>query len=107
MGGMIALKEIKQDPQYLGRLCREILERVGVRENIRIRVNAQELQAAGSLKDDLEAALGKLTNISIEASSDVARFGCVVETDWNSVDATLERQMTGVREALLPDEGSP
>lgn len=103
IAGMIALKEVKQDPEYVTRLCREILERVGVRENIRIRVSPERIAAAGALKEGLEAQLGKLNNLSIEASPEVKSEGCQVETDWNSIDATFERQLAGVRAALIPD----
>jgi flagellar assembly protein FliH len=106
IAGMIALKEIKQDPQYMTRLCREIIERVGVRENIRVRVNPNVLQGTQTLKEDLEATLGKLNNFSVEASPEVDIAGCQVETDWNSLDATLEQQLAGIRAALLPGEGS-
>jgi flagellar biosynthesis/type III secretory pathway protein FliH len=106
IAGMIALKEIKQDPEYLIRLCRELLERVGVRENIRVRVNARQLKAAAALKAGLEAQLGTLQNFSVETSEDAQDEGCHLETDWNSIDATFERQLAGIRAALIPEEAA-
>jgi flagellar biosynthesis/type III secretory pathway protein FliH len=106
IAGMIALNEIKQDPDYLVRLCREIIERVGVRENIRIRVNPAMLQSTLNLKESLEAALGKMSNFAIEPSAEVGDEGCQVETEWNSVDATLEQQLAGIRAALFPGENN-
>ncbi len=103
VAGMVALKEIKQDPQYLTRLCREMIDRVGVRENIRIRVHPDKLAAAAALKGDLEQIFGKLTNLSVDPSPDIMGEGCQVETEWNSIDATFERQLEGVRAALFAD----
>lgn len=106
IAGMIAVKEVKQDPEYLARLCREIIERVGVRENIRVRVNPAMLQATVNLKEGLEASLGKLNNFAVEPSAEVGDEGCQIDTEWNSVDATLEQQLAGVRAALFPGESS-
>jgi flagellar biosynthesis/type III secretory pathway protein FliH len=101
VASMIALKEVGQDRDYVKRICVDIIEKTGVRENIRIRINPGQVQIAGVLKTGLEEYFGKLNNLSIEASPDVPTHGCIVDTQWNSIDATLERQLSGVREALL------
>jgi flagellar assembly protein FliH len=97
----VLLRELATDREYLLRLARELVVRVGVRENIRIRLHPEDLATAGSLKEGLEAAIGRLENLSVEASSQVERGGCQVETDWNAMGATLDGQLTAIHEALL------
>jgi flagellar assembly protein FliH len=101
MAKMVTLKELATDRDYLVRLSRELIERIGVRENIRIRIHPEDAKTADIIKPGLEAALGALKNLSIEASPQVKRGGCIVETEWNAIDASLDRQFEGIREALI------
>lgn len=97
----VALKELATDREYIVRLARELIERVGVRENIRIRIHPDDAATAEILKPGLEAHLGTLKNVTIEASPQVKRGGCMVETDWNAIDASLETQFHGLHDALV------
>ncbi len=103
---MILLRELSIDKQYVLRLARELIERVGVRENITLRLNEEDLSAAGQLKEGLEKSLGALTNLSIEASSQVSRGGCLIETEWNAIDASIETQLKGLYDSLLGRSGT-
>lgn len=101
MAKMVALKEVSADREYVVRLARELIERIGVRENIRIKICPEDLKTADIIKPGLEAALGALKNLAIESSPLVKRGGCIVETEWNAIDASLDRQFQGIYEALL------
>jgi flagellar assembly protein FliH len=98
---MVTLKEVATDKDYVVRLARELIERIGVRENIRIRIHPEDAKTADIIKPGLEAALGTLKNLSLEASPQVKRGGCIVETEWNAIDASLETQFQGVYDALI------
>jgi flagellar assembly protein FliH len=98
---MLILKELSTDREYVTRLCREIIDRVGVRENIRIRVNPSDLAVAADLKENLEKSLGTLKNLNVESSNQVKLGGCMIETEWNAIDASIETQLQGVYEGLL------
>jgi|GEM_PF-743523 len=97
---MVMLRELKDDREYVTRLARGILERMGVKENIKIRVSARDLETAGLVREGLERELGTLKNLTIEASAQVTSGGCQVETEWNAIDATIDTQLQGVRDAL-------
>lgn len=103
---MITLKEVKQDPDYVMKLARDILERVGVRENVRIRIHPEEMATASVIREGLEKTLGALKNLNIEPSSQVELGGCIVETEWNAIDASIETQLKGVYESLVGSAGS-
>jgi flagellar biosynthesis/type III secretory pathway protein FliH len=98
---MVLLKELSADKNYLLRLIRELIDRVGVRENITIRINPEELKTLSMLEKDIADNIGTLKNISIEGSKQVATSGCIVETEWNAIDATVETQLKGIYEALI------
>lgn len=100
IAAMLALRDIQSEPGYVLRLARTILERIGVRENILIRVNRQEYESLKLLKDDLEKELGALQNVNVIPSDTVKMGGCQVETDLSAIDASIATQLENVRAAL-------
>ncbi len=98
---MILLRELQTDREYLVRLTRELIERTGIRDGVRLRLNPEDFLAMGSLREGLETHFGNLKNLQIESSSTVSRGSCVIETEWNAIDANLDTQMKAVETALL------
>jgi flagellar assembly protein FliH len=97
----VLLKELSQDRDYLLRLVTELVHRVGVKENVYIRISQAEADTLAQLKDGLEKTFGALKNVTIETSSAVSEGGCLIETEWNAIDARIETQLKGIHEALL------
>lgn len=97
---MVLLRELKTDPEYIKRLASELIERVGAKENIRIKLSADDMKVAATLKDDLEQKLGALKNLNIEASPQITQGGLELETEWNAVDASVETQLNNIHAAL-------
>lgn len=98
---MILLRELSTDQEYLLRLSRSLIERVGVRENITIRIHPDQKETIGMLRDGLEKAMGALKNLNVETSTRVRSGGCILETEWNAIDASIDNQLTGIYEALI------
>jgi len=103
---MLLLKELKADREYVQRLARELIERVGVRENITIHISENDAETAGMLKEGLEKSLGTLKNLNIQISNQVEFGGCIVETEWNAIDASVDRQLEGIYETLMGSKGN-
>ncbi len=97
----VLLKDLSTDREYLSRLCAEILTHLEIRENIRIRIHPDELDSISVLKKELESKFKDLKNFSIEPSSQVASGGCILETDWNTIDARIETQLESIHSALM------
>ncbi|MGK5081688.1 FliH/SctL family protein [Bdellovibrionota bacterium FG-1] len=101
MAKMVTLKEIRTDRTFIARLCKELIEKIGLRENVRIRIHPDDAITAEMLKPELEQAIGELKNLTVEKSEAVQSGGCIVETEWATIDASLEIQFQGIREALM------
>ncbi len=101
IGKMILLKELATDEQYILRLAKELITRVGLRDNITLRINSDDANTIDLLKEGLLKTFGQLPNLNIEASDQVKRGECVVETQWNTIDASIEKQLEGVHNALI------
>jgi len=100
----IVLKELETDHDYILRLAQELVAKTGLKDSIRIRVSPRDRDNVGRLKESLNDAFDKLTNLSIEVSDQIELGGCQVDTQWSSLNATLERQLQGFKEALLPSD---
>lgn len=103
---MVLLRELKSDEGYLVRLSGEILERIGAKENIKIQLNPVDLAIAGQLKEGLEKRLGSLKNLVVEPSAAVEGGGCIIETQWNAIDASVETQLTNLHESIIGAKAS-
>lgn len=95
----VILKELDQDREYITRVAKDLVENVKSREYVRLQVNAADYEAAGKIRENLEKELGELKNMTIEVNEDIELGGCMVETDLNAVDATLEAQLQRVFES--------
>ncbi len=98
---MLFLKELPQDRQYVLRLAKNLVERVGTRENIRLRLNRRDLELLDELHAGLSKEFANLTNLSIEVDPQVRGGGVHLETRWNAIDASVDTQLEKVFEALF------
>jgi flagellar biosynthesis/type III secretory pathway protein FliH len=106
MGKMILLKELAHDRQYVARLISEVIQKVALHENIKIRINQADMESVKYIKEGVEKTLGKLKNVNIESSEDVKMGGVLVDTEWSAIDATIERQLHGVYQSLQIEQKS-
>jgi flagellar biosynthesis/type III secretory pathway protein FliH len=103
----VALRELKTDRDYVLRLCRGVIERLGVRENIRVRLHPDDMLSVPLLQEGLDKALGGLKNLQVEPSAQVELGGCLVESEWNAIDARIETQLRGLHDALVAAPSDP
>ncbi len=107
---LLIMKELATDREYILRLVKELIGKVGVRENITLRINPEDGEVIGLLKEGVEKAFGNITNFNVEMSSHVKSGGCEIETEWNVINASIENQLQEVHRALIPEglgESSP
>lgn len=99
---MIILKELETDRKFLTRLVRTLIERTGVGDNVTIKISKKDAETLDMLKDGAAALLDG-PNLHVEISPKVIQGGCIIETEWNAIDATLENQFNKIHAALLAD----
>ena len=102
---MITLKDLSADPEYVLRLARELVERVGIRDHVKVRINPKDAASLEALKADLMKGFPDLKNLNIEVSEEVLGGGCMIETQWSAIDASIETQLKGIQAALSEGEG--
>jgi flagellar assembly protein FliH len=97
----ILQKEILLDPEYLTRVVRSVVEKVGVKEQLKLIASSAQIEALYGMLPELEKKHSALKNITIEASSQLGDADVVIETDWNRVDASLDSQLGSLHEVVL------
>ncbi len=101
IAGSVLQKEILIDPEYLTRVVRSVVEKVGVKEQLKLIASATQLEVLYGMLPELEKKYAGLKNITIEASSQLGFGDVVIETDWNRIDATLDTQLGSLHEVVL------
>lgn len=94
-------RELILDPEYVARLIRTVVEKVGVKEQLKLIANASQVETLYALLPELEKKHASLKNITIEQSSLLGSADVVIETDWNRIDATLDSQLGSLHEVVL------
>lgn len=97
---MVMLKELTTDREYLLRLSKELIEKTGLRDNLTIKISADDCATIQELRDGLIQSLGTLRNLNVESSPQVRRGGVILESEWGMIDASIDTQLESVREAL-------
>jgi flagellar assembly protein FliH len=100
VGKQVLLRELQTDRDYVKRLTTQVVEKVGAKDHIRIRIGRQDAEMLEQIKDHLKVQLPDLKNIQIEAVEDVALGGCKVETDLSRMNASVETQLAAIEKAL-------
>lgn len=100
VAGMVALKEVSVDPDYIRRLVINLLHQIGTKDDTKIYLSPQDFQNVDSLYQSLQKEFGKLSNTTVEASDSIPVGGCKIETRFGVVDASVQTQIENVMKAL-------
>jgi flagellar assembly protein FliH len=96
----ILLDELKVDREYVKRITSQIIEKLGAKENIRLKVNRDDYANLEQLRDFLKTHFPDLKNVQIDPSDDLVLGGVKVETDLSRINASVEAQLKSVQAAL-------
>lgn len=100
----IAQKVVKNEVQVNREaalsVTRNALRRVVDKENIRIRVNALDLETLRAAREDLLSLVDGMRHIEIVEDRRVDAGGCIVETNAGMIDAKVDTQLAEVNTLL-------
>ncbi len=100
IGKHVLLKEMSSDREYVKRLMIHVVEKLGAKENIKIKISRKDSENIENLKEFLKAEIPDLKNIQFEASDDLQLGGCKVETDLSRINASVENQLSSIEKSL-------
>jgi len=99
-------RAIRCDPSVIARQLGEALALVCRPTAATVRVHPEDRPALEAALPALLARFQQCSDAALVDDPEIARGGCVVTTTGGAIDATVNRQLDRLAEALLPDGGA-
>lgn len=96
----VLLKELKADRDYVKNLCSQLVEKIGAKDHIKIKIGKDDSDQIESIREHLKQQFIDLKNIQIDVVEGFENGGCKVETDLARINASVETQLQLISQAL-------
>lgn len=96
-------RDLERDPEVLLEICASAIENVRNVKQMVLRVNPRD---AGILRENqkrLMDSIGRSVDVAVKEDNEVASGGCIVQTEFGTIDAQLPTQFAVLRNLLLGD----
>jgi flagellar assembly protein FliH len=100
MAKKIAMDEIAEKPDLILNVVRQAIQGAQSDEAITVRVSQTDLDFIEHSREKLGKDFDALKRAKFESSDSVTPGGCIVETNYGDVDATVEQRVDKLWEAL-------
>ena len=97
----IAVKEIEENPDSVLPVIKSVVEDLHQDERIVIHLSSEDLLFIESLSEKLDKNFDFLKKVRLESSDEIQSGGCFIETEYGSVDATLEQRLSLAWQTLM------
>jgi type III secretion protein L len=99
-------REVEKDPQALVELCATAIDNVRGAKAMVLRVNPRNAALLRAAKKDLMDLIGRSVDLAIKEDADIDDEGCVIQTEFGTIDAKLHTQLAILQRVLLEEPGS-
>lgn len=100
MAARLAHAEVIADPDRIKDVIKQALELAQLDEEVTVQVAPSQFQFLESLKKETGREFEFLKKVKLEASSDVTDGGCIIETNYGSIDARIEERVKKLWESI-------
>jgi flagellar assembly protein FliH len=105
MGGKIARRQVKADPKVVQEHVAEALSMISEQARVAVCINPADRKLVESVLGGICTRLGESVHVELRDDPEVERGGCVVATPRGRIDATVEKQIERIADALV--SGTP
>ena len=96
----VAMSEITTKPETILSALQQTVEGSQSDEQMTAKINKTDLQFIQSVMEKLGKDMEFIKRLRLEDSDDIKPGGCIIETNFGSVDATIEQRVTKIWEAI-------
>jgi type III secretion protein L len=96
-------RDLEREPELLMDMCANAIEQLRSAKSMVLRVHPKTAQVLRARKPELMELIGRAVDVAIREDPEVAPVGCIVQTEFGSVDAQLPTQFEMLQNVLLPD----
>ena len=101
MAKKIAMGEISEHKELILSVVNKAIDAAQSDENITVRVSVDDLQFIDGMREKLGKEFDSLKRAKFESSDSITSGGCIVETNYGDVDATVEQRVDKLWESLV------
>jgi type III secretion protein L len=99
----IIRRDLERDPELLVEICATAIDSVRSAKSLVLRVNPRDGALLREKRPKLMELIGRTLDISIKDDPDVEEQGCVLQTEFGTIDAQLKTQFEMLKNVLVPD----
>jgi type III secretion protein L len=96
-------KDLERDPSIVAEICAAAIDDVRASHQLVLRVHPKDAPLLRELRERVMERAGRVKEIAFKEDGDVARSGCIIETDGGVMDAQLATQLEMLRDVLLAE----
>jgi flagellar assembly protein FliH len=105
IGARIARRQVEGDPTVVREHVAEAIAMISVPGRVSVGINPADRTLVESVLESLCARLGESSQVELRDDPEVERGGCMVTTARGRIDATLDKQIERITDALV--SGTP
>lgn len=93
LASRVAMREIEMDQTIIVDVLKKAIAQAQAEENVTVQVSHQDLKFLEFLREETDKDLEFLKGLDFEANDSVVSGGCIIETNYGVVDATVEERV--------------
>ena len=97
-------RDIERSPEALIEICATAIENVRNAKQMVLRVHPENGNILRAKKKELMDLVARSVDIAIKDDPDVKAGGCIVQTEFGTIDAQLHTQLAMLQEVLVSDD---
>ncbi|WP_251554695.1 FliH/SctL family protein [Neobacillus muris] len=107
IASQIVRQELETHPDKLIELIKQYILRFKEKESITVCVHPDDFEFIQSQRAHIMAVVNGDTEIKVIPDHTVSPKGCIIRTDYGSVDARIDTQLEEIKKVLLEARGEP
>lgn len=96
----IAMRDLEQNHEAVKEILTSVISELQADESIVVKMSTDDLKFIESLQEKAGEKIESLERAKLVAQADIKRGGCVIETEFGSVNATVEERVDRVWQTL-------
>lgn len=96
-------RDLERQPEVVVEICATAIENVRHAKSMVLRVNPRDGATLREKRPTLMSLVGRAMDISIKDDAEVEVGGCIIQTEFGTIDAQLKTQFEMLKAVLVPD----
>ncbi len=98
-------RDLERDPKVVVDICATAIENARTAKALTIKVNPKDGATLRESKPRLMEAIGRTVDLAIKDDADIQPGGCIIQTEFGTIDAQIATQYEMLRNLLFPEAG--